>query len=53
MPENADVLSHFPLIFLSTSKQDASLYCIAHDYSCTDWDNLHDYFRDAPWKNIF
>ena len=39
--------------FSSNSKRDAVFYCIAYDYSRADWDGLHDYLRDAPWKDIF
>ena len=39
--------------FLSNSKQDVPLHCIAYDYSCADWDNLHDHLRDVPWQDIF
>ena len=41
------------LDFLSNSKQDALFHRIAYDYSCTDWDGLHDHLRDAPWEDIF
>ena len=33
--------------------QDAVFPCIAYDYSCADWDGLHDHFRDVPWEDIF
>ena len=39
--------------FLSNSKQDASFYGIAYDYSSTDWDGLCDHLRDFPWEDIF
>ena len=39
--------------FLPNSKQDVPLHCIAYDYSCADWDNLHDHLRDVPWQDIF
>ena len=26
---------------------------IANDYSCADWDSLHDHLRDVPWEDIF
>ena len=38
---------------LSNSQQDALFYCIGFDYSRADWDGLHDYLRDVPWKDIF
>ena len=34
--------------FPSNSKQNAPFHCIAYDYSCADWDGLHDYLRDVP-----
>ena len=39
----------FPL----NSKQDALFHWIACDYSCPDWDGLHDHLRDVPWEDIF
>ena len=24
-----------------------------YDYSCADWDGLHDHLRDVPWEDIF
>ena len=39
--------------FPSNSKQDASFYRMASDYSCTDWDGLHDHLRYVSWDNIF
>ena len=38
--------------FLSNSKRDAPSYRIAYDYSCADWDSLHDHSRDIPWEDI-
>ena len=26
---------------------------MAYDYSCADWDGLHDNLRDVPWEDIF
>ena len=26
---------------------------MAYDYSCADWDGLHDHLRDVPWEDIF
>ena len=34
--------------FPSNSQQDAPFHHIAYDYSCADWDGLHDYLRDVP-----
>ena len=39
--------------FPSNSKQDASFHRRAYDYSCADWDHLHDRLRDVPWEAIF
>ena len=39
------VLIGFPI----NSKWDASFHCIAYDYSCTDWDELHDNLKDVLW----
>ena len=39
--------------FPSNSQQDVLFYCIAYDYSCTDWDGLCDHLRDVPWEDIF
>ena len=39
--------------FPSNSQQDASFHHIGYDYSCADWDDLHDHLRDVPWEDIF
>ena len=39
--------------FSTNSQQDAPFHCIAYDYSCDDWDGLHDHLKDVPWKDIF
>ena len=31
----------------------SSFHCIVYDYSCADWDGLHDSLRDVPWEDIF
>ena len=36
--------------FQSNSKGDALSHCIAYDYSCADWDSLHNCLRDVPEK---
>ena len=33
----------------TNSQQDAPFHCIAYDYSCADWDGLHDLLRDVTW----
>ena len=39
--------------FPINSKQDTLFHHIAYDYSCADWDGLHDHLRDVPWEDIF
>ena len=39
--------------FPSNSQRDAPFHRIAYDYSRYDWDDLRDYLRDFPWKDIF
>ena len=39
----------FPII----SKWDSQFHCTVYDYSCADWDGIHDYLRDVPWEDIF
>ena len=39
--------------FLSNSQQDAPFHHIDYDYSCADWDGLHDHLKDVPWEDIF
>ena len=39
--------------FLSHSKQNSLFHRIAYDYSCADWDGLHDILGDIPWDDIF
>ena len=34
--------------FPSNSNRDALFHCIAYDFSCADWDGLHDHLRDVP-----
>ena len=53
------LLFQVPLTFAmktlpSYSQWDAwLLQCIAYDYSCADWDGLHDHLRDIPWEDIY
>ena len=37
--------------FQSNSKGDALSHYIAHDYSCADWDGLHNHLRDVPGED--
>ena len=46
-------LSHFPLTFHQIHDGMPCFHRIAYDYSCADWDGLHDYLRDVPWEDIF
>ena len=39
--------------FPSNSQQDAPIHHTDYDYSCVDWDGLHDHLRDIPWEDIF
>ena len=39
--------------FPINSKQDTPFHHIAYDYSCADWDCLHDHLRDVPLEDIF
>ena len=39
--------------FPSNLKRDALFHRMVYDYSCADWDDLHDHFRDVPWEDIF
>ena len=34
----------------SNSQQDALFHHTAYDYSCAEWDSLHDHLRDFPWE---
>ena len=31
------------------SQWDVPFHWITYDYSCSDWDGLHDHLRDVPW----
>ena len=39
--------------FPTNSQWDAPFHRITYDYSCADWDDLHDHLRDIPWEDIF
>ena len=39
--------------FPTNSQQDAPFHRIAYDYSCADWDGLHDHLRDVSLDDIF
>ena len=38
---------------LSQFSLTSPFHCIAYDYSCADWDSLHDHLRGASWEDIF
>ena len=46
------LLTKFPLAFHQTQKG-CLFHCIGYDYSCADWDGLHDHLRDVPWEDSF
>ena len=39
--------------FATNSQRNAPFHCIAYDYSCAEWDGLHDHSREVPWEDIF
>ena len=47
------VVGSVSIDFPSYSQQDALFHRRAYDYSCAHWDDLCDYFRDVPRRNIF
>ena len=52
--ENSDhIVVSVSIDFPSYSQQDAPFHHISYDYSCADWDGLHNYLRDVPWEDIF
>ena len=51
--ESDNVVVSVSIDFPINLTQDAPFHCIAYDYSCTDWDGIHDYLRDVPGENIF
>ena len=50
---NSDHVVSVSINFPLNLKQDALFHRIAYDYSCPDWDGLHDHLRDVPWEDIF
>ena len=52
--ENSDhVVISVSIDFPSYLQLGALFHCNAYDYSCADWDGLHDHLRDVPWEDIF
>ena len=45
---NSDHVVSVSIDFPSYSQWDDPFHHIAYDYSCADWDGLHDYLRDVP-----
>ena len=50
---NSDVVVSVSTDFPTNSQWDAPFHRMAYDYSCADWDGLHDHLRDVPWEDIF
>ena len=50
---NSDHVVSVSIDFPSYSQRDALFHCIAYEYSCADWEGLHDDLRDVPWEDIF
>ena len=50
---NSDNVVSVSIDFSSNPQQDALFHCIAYDYSCANWDGLHDHLWDLPWGDIF
>ena len=42
------VIASVSIGFPSNSQWDVPFHHIAYDYSCVDWDGLHDHLRDVP-----
>ena len=52
--ENSDhVVVSVSIDFPTNSQWNALFHRIAYNYSCADWDCLHDHLRDVPWEDIF
>ena len=49
---NSDHVVSVSTDFLLYSQWD-TLYHIAYDCSCADWDSFCDHLRDVPWEDIF
>ena len=48
MGNSGHVLVWVSMDFTAYSQSDAPFHHIVYDYSCADWDGLHDHFRDVP-----
>ena len=51
--DSDNVVVSVSIDFSSNPQQDALFHCITYDYSCANWDGLHDHLRDLPWGDIF
>ena len=52
--KNSDhVVVSVSIDFPSNSQREALFHCIAYDYSCADWDSLHDHLREVLWEDTF
>ena len=49
---NSDHVVSISTDFPVNSKWDASFHGIAYEYSCDNWDGLHDHLRDVPREDI-
>ena len=49
---NSDHVVSISIDFPINSKWDASFHGIAYEYSCDNWDGLHDHLRDVPREDI-
>ena len=47
------LLSQFPFDIPSYSQWNSLFHRIVYDYCRADWDDLLDYLREFPWKEIF
>ena len=47
--EKSDHVVSVSIDFPTNSQQDAPFHRIAYDYSCAEWDGLHDHLRDIPY----
>ena len=50
---NSDHVVSVSIDFPIHWKQDALFHHVAYNYSCADWDGLHDQLRYVAWENIY
>ena len=46
--EKSDHVVSISIEFPLNSKENTLFHCTAYDYSCADWEHLHDPLRDVP-----